>query len=117
MKRNQPVVCHDGFTMSVQAGEGFYCSSRFDGCDDGYTANATVEVGFPSKSESLLMDYYYADSDDPTNETLPGVYGYVPVGIVALVCLNHGGVVGGELPTEVWLSVIQLRDDWRDDYG
>jgi hypothetical protein len=99
MKRYKSVVCKDGFTMSVQAGPGLMSSRRFDDS----TPLRTVEVGFPSEKEDLLMAYFPQDPQDLT-ET---VYGWVPVRVVAAICLNHGGVAGGELPTEVWLSLIR----------
>ena len=52
MKLNEEIVCKDGFTMSVQAHHGAYCSPRIDDAAK-YTS---VEVGFPSQPESLLMD-------------------------------------------------------------
>ena len=50
---NKKVTCKDGFTMSVQANEGAYCSPRIDKALK-YTA---VEVGFPSDSEDLLIKW------------------------------------------------------------
>ena len=51
--RNRQVVCADGFTMSVQAHDGAYCTPRMSGAPV-YTH---VEVGFPSQREDLLMQF------------------------------------------------------------
>ena len=89
MKLNKAITCADGFTMSVQAHSGGYCTPRIDNADR-YTA---VEIGFPNQIDELLLDYC-EDSGNPT-ET---VYGYVPVTTVSLVIAKHGGIVSGELP-------------------
>ena len=89
MKLNEPVECADGFTMSVQAHEGAYCSPRMDNAEK-YTA---VEVGFPSREEPLLLDFA-EDSDRPTKT----VYGWVPAKVVVNVIAKHGGMVDGEIP-------------------
>ena len=89
MKMNKNVVCKDGFTMSVQAGETQYCHPRETGADK-YTE---VEIGFPNRPEDLLLEFA-EDGDRPT-ET---VYPYVPVSLVTLVIAKHGGMVSGELP-------------------
>ena len=75
------IVCADGFSMSVQAGEAIYCTPR--NSDGPWTA---VEVGFPSAKADLLMPY--AEEPDKPTDT---VYGYVPVSVVAQVIIDHGG--------------------------
>ena len=98
IKYNKPVVCADGFKMSVQANSRNY--SELDLRTRKYTS---VEVGFPSHFEPLLQPWA-DDKENPTNT----VYGYVPVERVALVCAKHGGVVSGELPPGVVrLEVIE----------
>ena len=87
-KLYKPVVCENGFRMSVQADEMKYCEPRNN--TGPYTQ---VEVGYPSQKESLLMEYA-ENPDDPT-ET---VYGWVPSNIIWDVILKHGGVAQGELP-------------------
>jgi hypothetical protein len=79
-----PVVCRDGFQMSVQASSGHYCSPRND---EGPWEE--VEVGYPSKIEPLLWDYV----DGPPGAWTDTVYGYVPISIVAAVIEVHGGLV------------------------
>ena len=92
MKRNQMIVCADGFTMSVQAHNGAYCSPRINNAE----SYEKVEVGFPSSIEPLLMDWC-EDKEDPTGT----VYGYVPTQVVTNVIAKHGGVVEGEVPAGV----------------
>jgi len=89
VKLNKEIVCKDGFIMSVQANEGAYCYPRVDNAP----SYKSVEVGFPSRLEPLLLDW----ADDPERPT-GTVYGYVPVATILLVCAKHGGVISGELP-------------------
>tara|TARA_R110000824_G_scaffold150915_2_gene321726 strand:+ start:387 stop:752 length:366 start_codon:yes stop_codon:yes gene_type:complete len=90
--RNRQVVCADGFKMSVQAFSGGYCTPRINGAEK-YTS---VEVGYPSEPEELLMDW--AEEPDKPTQT---VYGYVPVQVVTNVLAKHGGIVDGEIPKGV----------------
>jgi len=90
--KNKVIVCKDGFEMSVQASETHYCSPRINDAEK----YSTVEVGFPSDLEPLLMEW--ADDDDNPTGT---VYGYVPATVISLVCVKHGGIVSGELPPGV----------------
>ena len=88
------VQCADGFSMSVQAGSGMYCSPRDD--DGPWTE---VEVGFPSAKEPALKEY----AEDPDagldkNGHVSTVYGWVPMETVLAIIESHGGQVGGELP-------------------
>ena len=90
--RNKRVICADGFEMSVQAHDGAYCSPRIDNAEK-YTS---VEIGFPSAREPMLMDY--AEEVNNPTET---VYGYVPVQTVTNVIAKHGGIVEGQVPRGV----------------
>ena len=92
MKLNKSVICADGFSMSVQAHEGGYCSPRINDAER-YTA---VEVGYPSREEPLLMPY--CEEPECPTET---VYGYVPSHVVTTVIAKHGGMVEGEVPNGV----------------
>jgi len=92
MRLNKKVICKDGFTMSVQAGETQYCHPRETGADR-YTE---VEIGFPNEAEDLLLEYA-EDSRRPTDT----VYSYVPASLVSLVIAKHGGMVEGELPAGI----------------
>lgn len=83
------VVCADGFSISIQAGSGHYCSPRVDELVAN-TQYTHVELGFPShfeKIEEILLDYC-EDKDCPTGT----VYGYVPVEVVQEVLDKHGGI-------------------------
>lgn len=91
-KLNKSVKCADGFSMSVQANQGAYCSPRVSNAER-YTE---VEVGYPSHEEPLLLNW--ADEPDRPTDT---VYGYVPSQTVALVIAKHGGMVEGQVPAGV----------------
>ena len=90
--RNKRVICADGFEMSVQAHQTAYCSPRIDNAEK-YTS---VEIGFPSEVEPMLMEY----CDEP-GIPLNTVYGYVPVQTVTNVLAKHGGIVDGTVPRGV----------------
>mgnify|MGYP003646322431 FL=1 len=96
MKRNEKVICADGFSMSVQAHAGAYCLPRMTGAP----IYREVEVGHPSAEESMLMDWA-EDALHPTDT----VYGWVPVKVVTNVIAKHGGIVSGAVPP----GVIELR--------
>lgn len=76
--------CSDGFNLSVQAHYGSYCQPRESWADE----YSSVEVGYPSEREDLLMPYV-EDADRPTDT----VYGYVPVSVIEQVIAKHGGLV------------------------
>lgn len=90
------VVCKSGFSMSVQAHVGAYCTPRSNTAEK-YTH---VEVGFPSSVEPLLADWC-DEPGDPTGT----VYGYVPVQVITNVIAKHGGMIDGTVPP----GVAQLR--------
>jgi hypothetical protein len=93
---NEQVTCASGFSMSVQAHVGAYCSPRISGA----SSYSEVEVGFPSQREPLLMKWC-EEPEDPTGT----VYGYVPVQVITNVIAKHGGMVSGEVPpgvAELW---------------
>ena len=92
MKMNKKVICKDGFTMSVQAGETQYCHPR----ETGAPRYTEVEIGFPNRPEDLILEY--AENGDRPTET---VYAYVPAPLVTLVIAKHGGMVSGELPAGI----------------
>lgn len=88
------VMCADGFSMSVQAGEHLYCRPRINGA----SSYNTVEVGFPWMPEPLLGPYADAYKDEDPRKI---VYGYVPVELVSRIIAIHGGMVQGEVPPGV----------------
>ena len=92
IKRNKKIVCKDGFTMSVQANEGAYCSPRINEADK----YDQVEIGYPSQHEELIIEWA-EDKHQPTDT----VYGYVPIHVVNSVIAKHGGMVSGEVPNGV----------------
>ena len=86
------ITLKSGFTVSVAASERNYCHPRAEisDCPEGFES---VELGFPSASDDLIMEWA-EDKSKPT-ET---VYGWVPAGIVKALIMKHGGVVSGNLP-------------------
>lgn len=102
MKAHNPrIVCADGFSMSVQAHEGSYCTPRMD-----YPAfpHTHVECGFPSStplSDDLkaYAEAFYGCSDESECDFTETVYGYVPVETVKAELQQHGGIVEGEMPS------------------
>lgn len=89
-KTRPRIVCKDGFSMSVQAGEAIYCMPRVNLRSGGYVE---VEIGFPSEKEDLICQY--AENSADYTKT---VYPYVPVEVVEKVIEKHGGMV--EQPKE-----------------
>lgn len=75
------IVCSDGFSLSVQATHGAYCSPRRN-LGPWYE----VEVGFPSDVPDLIM-CYAEEEYAPTNT----VYAYVPIELVERLIEKHGG--------------------------
>ena len=99
MKRNnQRVVCADGFSMSVQAHDGSYCTPRTGNAD----FYSEAEVGFPSDREPLLMEW----AEDPTRPT-ETIYAWVPRQAIINVIAKHGGMVAGELPAGFPLLMVR----------
>jgi hypothetical protein len=92
MNQHKSVVCKDGFTVSIQAGEAHYCWPRIDDAPRW----ESVELGYPSSSDYLITEY----AEDADNLT-ESVYGWVPVDVVYLLLTKHGGVVSGEVPKGV----------------
>jgi hypothetical protein len=79
----QRLECADGFTMSVQASSGHYCSPR----EDKAWPYSMFEIGYPSRKEQLITEY--AESPGQYTDT---VYGWVPVDVVEAVIAKHGGL-------------------------
>jgi hypothetical protein len=76
------ITCADGFSLSVQATHGAYCSPRRN-VGPWYE----VEVGFPSAEPEFIMEH--ADDKDKPTDT---VYGYVPIEKVQALIDLHGGM-------------------------
>ena len=105
------VVCVDGFTVSVIAGGGTYCSPKPALCSCGYLPSddpvvlrsyndaphdypgpyQEVELGFPAeRPEPWEVWGKYAEDPDVPMGT---VYSYVPVELVRALVRSHGGEV------------------------
>lgn len=85
MQNTRPrIVCNDGFSMSVQAGYGLYCTPRCNLANGDYSH---VEIGFPSEAEELIQEYAEGSGDYTST-----VYPYVPVELVEKVIEKHGGI-------------------------
>lgn len=74
--RTPPLVCADGFTMSVQASTLHYSKPASD-----HGPYTHVEVGNPSATVPELAFYRNG-----------GVYAFVPVGVVDAIIAQHGGI-------------------------
>jgi hypothetical protein len=75
------ITCVDGFSLSVQANHGTYCTPR-----NNLGPWSSVEVGFPSDTPEFIMEYV-EDPEHPTDT----VYGYVPIELVEKLIASHGG--------------------------
>jgi len=88
----EPVVCTDGFKVSIQASEFNYCSPKVSGLFVIYTL---VEIGFPNEEEELIAKWQESpEKNRPTYD----VYPYVPAEVVSMMIAKHGGMVKGECP-------------------
>jgi hypothetical protein len=77
------IECADGFSISVQASHGAYCSPRRN-IGPWYQ----VECGYPSDVPAEIMSY----AEQPENPT-ETVYGYVPIELVEELIAAHGGII------------------------
>ncbi len=83
------VYCNDGFSISIQAGDGLYCSPR-----NNKGPYSELELGNPSHPDELIIGYA-EDPDRPTHT----VYAYVPSTVVWDLLAKHGYTVeGSQLP-------------------
>lgn len=76
------IICNDGFSLSVQATYGAYCSPRRN-----IGPWHKVAVGFPSDVPALIMNY--AEQPEHPTET---IYRYVPIELVEELIASHGGI-------------------------
>jgi len=88
------VVCADGFTISVQAGDGVYCQPR----KNFLTHYTEVELGYPNEKWTTEDDTMFKEWQEDTESTST-VWGYVPVHLVDKLIENHGGFVVYEWST------------------
>ncbi len=83
----QRVECADGYSVSIQASKGHYCSPRETFQDvNGYNQ---FELGYPSAADNVLLTYA-EDTYHPTDT----VYPFVPRRVVEQVINSHGGITG-----------------------
>jgi hypothetical protein len=85
--KREPVVCADGYKISIQASSTHYSSPRSTAKK--YKA---CELGYPSEADELINSY--AESEDYTST----IYPYVPAKVIQALLEKHGGVVSGECP-------------------
>lgn len=83
------VYAKDGFNVSMQVGNGNYCTSENGYRKLGFTWK-DVEFGFTSVHEPLLEPH----SQDPTDTTQS--VGCVPIELMETVFEKHGGVDWGK---------------------
>jgi len=88
MKNYKRVTCADGFSISIQAGNGKYSVPRFE-----TLAYTQLELGYPNRPCPFI--YKYAESSHDYTDT---VYPYVPSKVVDAMIKAHGGIVSGECP-------------------
>jgi len=88
-KAYKRVLCADGFSVSIQAGNHNYSVPRMDSAK----VYESVELGFPNRPCIFILGF----AEDPENP-IDSVYGYVPAHIVRKMIAAHGGVVSGEVP-------------------
>lgn len=84
-KIRKPIVCRDGFKMSVQASDAHYCCPRVNLEDGNYSE---WEVGFPNAEEEDLLPFIEIEGGDPKKN----VYPYVPTEKILEVIEKHGGI-------------------------
>ena len=104
---NPRIECKDGFTISVQAHDGAYCTPRSDYPSTPYTH---VECGYPNRTPKTVELLEYAELCG-TSDYKETVYGWVPVEVVQAELDAHGGIVEGCLPVFV-KGVDEVMSDW-----
>lgn len=87
----KPVVCADGFRISIQASKFHYSVPRAKA-----RAYKACELGYPSEPDDLIKEY--ADLCFGENNYTDVVYGYVPAKVIQALLEKHGGIVSGECP-------------------
>lgn len=83
------VHCADGFSISIQASKFHCCVPREYLPDGNYSA---WELGFPSETEPLILEYQDSSPRKPT-ET---IYPFVPTDVVNAMIAKHGGLKENE---------------------
>ncbi len=112
--RHIPVTFQDGFSVSIQANSGAYCSPRRDNPMFGYVE---VEFGFPSVEEELLKPH--AELTGEGVDYTKQVYPYAPASLVNDLIQKHGPIVSGtypkvnDRPNRIWVDV----ESWDNGLG
>lgn len=80
-----PIICKDGYEVSVQCSSSTYCLPRenFEDCE-GYTH---FELGFPNQTDELLNEY-----GEDVVDLLFTIYPFVPRSVVEALIEKHGGL-------------------------
>lgn len=86
-----PVVCADGFRVSIQASKMHYSWPR-----DNVRAYKACELGYPSEPDDLIKEY--AEQHLGENNYVDCVYPFVPAKVIQALLDKHGGIVSGECP-------------------
>jgi hypothetical protein len=81
------MVCADGFSLSVQAGEGLYCIPSYSETGD----YRMVEVGYPERANG---SGYRPASFGVASQWSGTVCGFVPIDVVNRWIRYHGGLKG-----------------------
>lgn len=89
--RTKRLLLADGTSLSIQAGNGKYCSPRKDPDIADFDFFDEFEIGFPSKEIKEIISY----AEDEENLTST-VYGYVPKELIRSLIAARGGVIGYE---------------------
>ena len=91
----KPVVCVDGFRISIQASSAHYSVPRAKA-----RAYKACELGFPSEADDLIKEYaeHLPLVDGDTIDFMNTVYPYVPAKVIQALLEKHGGIVSGECP-------------------
>lgn len=79
----------DGFQLSVQAGEIYYSLPKENLADGTYES---VEIGYPSHIEPLLIDFMECDPYEIVDPTKT-IYPYVPMSVLEKVIMKHGTII------------------------
>ena len=114
----EPIVCMDGFTLSVQAGENLYCEPKESPYDEkgnwkedfGYKS---VEIQLKTSDEPLFDEYitkgcHNCGGDIQGYDEFHSPLAYVPVELLAKVIKKHGGVIQGAIPP--------FHKEWKQEF-
>jgi len=112
------IVCMDGFTLSVQAGERLHCEPKESPYDEkghwkkdfGYKS---VEIMMKSWDEPLFDKFvskgcHNCGSDKQGYAEFREPLSYVPVELLAKVIKKHGGVIQGAIPP--------FHKEWKQEF-